>query len=66
MTHEQNFLVHKLTRAIPSLEIRYETVQIRDLMKTERMKIPVFIKINWRSKHVFLRNLFCSKTIFSI
>ena len=49
-SHEQNFLVHKSTRAIPSLEIRYKTVQIRDLMKTERMKIPVSIKINWRFK----------------
>ena len=47
-SQEQNFLVqiHVSTRAIPSLEIRYKTVQIRDLMKIERMKIPVFIKIN--------------------
>ena len=35
-------------------------------MKIERMKIPVFIKNNLMSEQVFLRNLFCSKTIFSI
>ena len=44
-SHEQNFLVqiHVSARAISLLEIRYETVQIRDLMKNESMKIPVFI-----------------------